>query len=49
MTLVSSQELNTKENVDSVIFQSVEQIWISKYLIIISTAVDFGPYGEYIE
>ena len=46
VTLASSQELDTKDNVESVIFQPVEQIWTSKSSWIISTAIDYEPYGR---
>ena len=48
VTLVSSQELDTKDNVESVIFQPVEQIWTSKSSSIISTAtvMNSNPYGR---
>ena len=46
VTLASSQELDTKDNVESVIIQPVEQIWTSKSSWIISTAIDYEPYGR---
>ena len=46
VTLASSQELDTKDNVESVIFQPVEQIWTSKSSWTISTATDYEPYGR---
>ena len=46
VTLASSHELDTKDNVKSVIFQPVEQIWTSKSSWIISTAIDYKPYGR---
>ena len=46
VTLASSQQLDTKDNVESVIFQPVEQFWTNKSSWIISTAIDYEPYGR---
>ena len=45
MALASSQEQVTKENVESVIYQPVEQIWTSKSSWIISTYIDIRQYA----
>ena len=44
--MASSQELDTKDNVESVILQPVVKIWTSKSSSIISTAIDYEPYGR---
>ena len=42
----SPQELDTKDNIESVIFHPVKQIWTSKSSRIISVAIDYEPYGK---
>ena len=46
VTLASSQKLDTKDNVEAVIFLPVEQIWTSKSSGIMSTAIDYESYGR---